>query len=266
MSGIDIEIGVLAQHRLWAFIEAHKTEVGGFGFARFDRQNDRIVWDETFLVPQLVSHGEVDIQNEGLVYAIEKANNAGRLDADDFVWVSWHSHHTMKAFWSSTDEKCIKTYGGAGMKSLLSFVGCHDHEYRMRLDFFGVEHDRLVIPQLTMDEQDLWPQIDDPLNVDIYHEIKENVEVKKYAPATQQSFGGAKPVTTTKLEQVGEKTEQALKRADEIKRVMEQFECTYKEAIEIVEWYEDQDDDDFVITAHDEQAAYGFDAMAWNAA
>lgn len=188
---MNIIIDERTERRLWAFIESVDTEIGGFGYGWRQPDQETIVWDSVFLVPQIVSGSEVSFDAESLAAAVETAAADDVLDKPEFVWVSWHSHHTMKAFWSGTDEKCIQTYGAAGIKSLVSFVGCHDHEYRLRYDGFGIEHDGLVIPQVTIDGMALESDAIDAVAA----EIEQFVSVRK-PPAIKRwprpSLPGAK--------------------------------------------------------------------------
>jgi len=194
MSAFDIYWTKNAQDRLWFFVQSIKQEIGGFGYAR--KISDReIVVDDVWLAPQWVTASEVDfVDGDGVAYAIEKASNDGRLDEADFVWVSWHSHNTMKTFWSGTDEKCIETYGESGVTRLLSIVGNHSMEYRQRLDFFGVDFEGFKLPQVTFDNLDLMDDLTDPA-FDCFaewaREVKNAIREK---PKVQ-----AEPATATKV-------------------------------------------------------------------
>lgn len=175
--------------RLWSYIEALDVEVGGFGYAFLD-DDESLGWTDVFLVPQTVSGSEVDFDADGLASAVEKAASDGVLGQEGFVWVSWHSHHSMKAFWSSTDERCIRTYGEAGIPALLSFVGNHQHEYKLRLDLFGVQHGGIAVPQVTIGDLRLEHHAEDRLASEIAAEIKANVTRRK--KVKQQSLPGAR--------------------------------------------------------------------------
>lgn len=239
-----------AQVKLWTIIESYKTEVGGFGGAYLDEQTNDLIWDDVFLIPQFVSHGEVDFDADSMVAAIDKFG--ARLDDPKFVPVSWHSHNSMKAFWSATDEKCIKTYGKAGMRNLISFVGNHSHEYKLRFDYFGVEHCGLVIPQITMDEQMLFLDPNDPVYSALFDEMEANVRNKpKPAPKAQSlqqantQFGtswdkGKYSNTASGTPEPGSQ----LERAFEIKGIMDELGVSHKDAVQIlddgwVNWLED---------------------------
>lgn len=171
-----------SDRRLWAFIRALKTEVGGMGYANLE--NNELHWSRTFLVPQEVSAAEVDFEaTNGDLVAIEQALEDGVLDDPNFVWVSWHSHHTMDAYWSSTDDKRIAAMHKVGVKRLLSFVGCHDGNYKLRLDVFDVQaHDvdigQVTINGLTLDREKV--EVDD-FTKSIHAELKDNVKKQSYS-------------------------------------------------------------------------------------
>lgn len=159
--------------RLWAIIRSVKTEIGGWGYA-FQQPDGSFDWSEVFLVPQVVSASEVDFEStDGDVVAIEKAIADGVLEDPRFCWVSWHSHHTMKAFWSSTDDKRIAAMHKAGVKKLLSFVGCHDGEYKMRLDVFDVEAHGITIGQVTINDVKLFTDADEAILAEVKANLRE---------------------------------------------------------------------------------------------
>jgi hypothetical protein len=192
---MNIYITQEARERLWAFVEAVNIEIGGFGYAFIDKDGD-ITWTDTFLVPQYSSSSEVDFEGtDGDAVAIEYAAKDGHLGADDFVWVSWHSHHTMKPFWSQTDEKRITGLGKTGIRHLLSFVGCHDHSYRLRLEMFGIEHHGIKMSTVTSDDLKFVADPRDALLKEINAEIKENL-LKR--PASTYTTKGKKQTDYTK--------------------------------------------------------------------
>jgi hypothetical protein len=194
---IDVYIPSHTTVRLWTMIEQVSTEVGGFGYAFWDEKTQSLIWDDVFLVPQFVSHSEVAFDGDGIAIAVERAIEDEVLQREDFVWVSWHSHHSMKAFWSITDESCIETYAKSGVTKLLSFVGCHDHDYRMRLDCFNVKHAGITLPTVTLDELKLVPDPADKVIDDVLDEIQQNVKKRpvqavKAWTSKNKSLPGAK--------------------------------------------------------------------------
>ncbi|HEV3071865.1 MAG TPA: hypothetical protein VGY76_10630 [Solirubrobacteraceae bacterium] len=165
------------ERRLWALIRAVQTEIGGWGYARLDGGD--LIWEKVFLVPQEVSHSEVDFEGTGGdVAAVERAISDGVLDDPAFVWVSWHSHHSMKPFWSKTDNARIAAMAETGITRLLSFVGCHDGNHSLRLDVFNVQAHDINLGQVLFEDLEL-VSADAEFTESIGHEIAANVrEVK----------------------------------------------------------------------------------------
>lgn len=175
---MNVIIDAIAERRLWAFIRSLKTEVGGMGYATLD--GDNVLWRETFLIPQEVSSSEVDFEaTNGDSVAIERATADGVLDDPSFIWVSWHSHHTMDAFWSGTDDKRINAIGKMGVKRLVSFVGAHDGTYKLRADIFDVQAHDVNLGQVTISDLTLGRASDDFTQA-ISDEIDANVKTRKY--------------------------------------------------------------------------------------
>ena len=185
--------------RLWHFVHAVKTEVGGFGYGTII-DNDTIIVDTVFPVAQYASAGEVDfIEGGGVAEAIEFCAMDGRLGQKDFIWFSWHSHNTMSAFWSGTDESCITQYADQGIKNLLSFVGNHKSEYKLRLDCFDVESQGLLIPHVWMHDLDLehdpmdaafdTPDEEHPWTTEVKDAIREKPKVTYHQNYGSKNYG-----------------------------------------------------------------------------
>lgn len=189
---IEVNITQDTEQRLWALIRAVKTEIGGWGYA-FQQDDGCFDWTEVFLVPQIATSSEVDFETtDGDVVAIEKAVSDGVIGMEGFCWVSWHSHHTMKAFWSSTDDKRIAAMHKAGVKKLLSFVGCHDTEYKMRLDVFDVEAHGISIRQVTLDDVKLVGEVSE-VDATIAAEVKANLRERPKQAWQQHQKAAVKP-------------------------------------------------------------------------
>jgi len=198
---MEVLIDSHTERRLWALIRAVSTEIGGWGYARL--KGSDLIWEQVFLVPQEVSHSEVDFEaTGGDVAAIERAVNDGVLEDPAFVWVSWHSHHSMKPFWSKTDEARIAALAKAGITRLLSFVGCHDGDYRLRLDVFDVQAHDVNLGQVSVNELELISDADDEFGESINREIAANVKEVK-----TQLWGGTSHIST---KSAGEEDERML--------------------------------------------------------
>jgi hypothetical protein len=235
--------------KLWSYIEALDTEVGGWGYAKLDRDN--LIWNDVFLVPQYASKSEVDFESVGGdEAALERAIADGVLGTDGFVWVSWHSHHTMKPFWSNTDDKRIVGLGSTGINHVLSFVGCHDHTYRLRLDLFGVEHHGITVPQVTMDDLRLTADPQDALIGGVLEEIETNVLKRPVVKHGTQ---------LAPVKKIGENDPGAqLERALTIRALMEAG-LDRSEA----EKYADEAGDEWFVGPAGLVSGDGFDQMAW---
>jgi len=172
---MDVLIAQNTERRLWALIRAVDTEIGGWGYARLAGSD--LTWDQVFLVPQEVSHSEVDFEaTGGDVAAIKRAVNDGALEDPAFVWVSWHSHHSMKPYWSETDNARIAAMAKTGITRLLSFVGCHDGAYRLRLDVFDVQAHGVSLGQVSLNGLKLISDAHDEFTASISREIAANVK------------------------------------------------------------------------------------------
>lgn len=243
---MDVFINAQVKFKLWSIIDSLKKEVGGFGYARIDGED--IVWENVFLVQQESSKSSVDFTGGGIGEAVERAANDGVMAKPGFVWLSWHSHHSMGAFWSSTDEACIKTYGEAGIPMLLSFVGNHKHEYKCRLDMFNVDHHGVNVGQVTMDGLDIYEDLTDPVFRSLQDEIKDKVK----DPATKV---WTKP-DTKKKDGPGDKLDEAFA----VKELMS-VGMSWKEASDLVAaegtaWF---------VGPNGLVEGDGFDTMAWGA-
>lgn len=247
---MDVFISAAVKFKLWTIIDSLKTEVGGFGYAYLEGED--VVWEDVFLVQQEATGSAVDFTGGGIGEAIERAVKDGAMEKPGFVWASWHSHNSMKAFWSATDEDCIKTYGEAGIPMLLSFVGNHKHEYRCRLDMFNVSHFGVNVDQVTMDELSMYEDLTDPVLRSLHDEIKAKVK-----DPPKKDWSKKKP-ETKKDDTPGDKLDSAFA----VKGLMEAG-LTYHEAKSLVEaegteWFIGPDG-----LVELDGNCEGFDSMAW---
>ncbi len=170
--------------RLWAYIEAVDTEIGGFGYAELQEDGD-FIWHHIFLVPQEVSAGGVDFLDNGIPFAIEKAAADGCFDNPNFVWVKWHSHGKLSSYWSSTDDDANKRMRATGVPYMLDFVGNHKHEWKARLELY---HMPLHIPQITLNDVK-FERLRNPATADVQSEIAEHVVEMKATGFTGSGYG-----------------------------------------------------------------------------
>lgn len=227
----DVYIESAAWCKLWAYITTVNTEIGGMGYAF--QEGNCLVWKDTFLCPQVATSGEVDFDTfGGDEYAINKASEDGFLACENGVWVSWHSHNSMSAFWSTKDDTRIEKLRLAGIKYLLSFVGNHKFEYKLRLDYFDVNHHGLVIPQITdnvdkllLDPQDpLFTMVGEDIQANLREKPKPNPQKGSSKSSSGQTSGGSASSNVKQLP--GGKVEKAMA----IKKIMDDLDLVYEDA------------------------------------
>ena len=105
-----------------------KSEISGMLIAEQDEDGD---WDihSPVILKQTVSGGNTSLDKEELAKYYAKMGKKYNKAKIKFVW--WHSHHTMKAFWSGTDDKAIEEYSN-GDWSLALVVNLKE-EYKFRV-------------------------------------------------------------------------------------------------------------------------------------
>jgi len=105
-----------------------KSEISGMLIAEKDEDGD---WDihSPVILKQTVSGGNTSLDKEELAKYYAKMGKKYNKATIKFVW--WHSHHTMKAFWSGTDDKAIEEYSN-GDWSLALVVNLKE-EYKFRV-------------------------------------------------------------------------------------------------------------------------------------
>ena len=87
--------------------ETHKSEIGGMSVMVKDKEGE---WElqNPVILEQEISSGNTILDKDALaVYYTKQAKKMGKKEFR-FCW--WHSHHTMAAFWSSTDLTAIDEY------------------------------------------------------------------------------------------------------------------------------------------------------------
>ena len=107
-----------------------KAEIGGQMIVEKDKDGDYILKDPE-IIKQEVSGGECDLDATELAFYYSR--NAKKYgDNVRFCW--WHSHHTMKAFWSGTDDNTILSNKAKDWS--VSLVVNLKKEYKLRIQFF----------------------------------------------------------------------------------------------------------------------------------
>ena len=102
------------------------AEIGGQLIVEEDKDGDFILKNPVIL-KQEVSGGECTLDAEALTNYYSSHGSKIR-----HCW--WHSHHTMAAFWSGTDDKCILDNPANDFS--VSLVINLKREYKLRIQFF----------------------------------------------------------------------------------------------------------------------------------
>ena len=110
----------------------HKSEIGGMSVMVKDKDGD---WElqQPVILKQQISSGNTVIDKDALAeYYVKQAKKMGKREFR-FCW--WHSHHTMKAFWSGTDLTAIEEYsdGDFSFALVVNLKG----EYKFRVSVWN---------------------------------------------------------------------------------------------------------------------------------
>ena len=105
-----------------------KAEIGGMAIVH--RKEDSFLVEEPVILKQIVSGGNCVLDKDALAeYYVKTAME--HKDKKDLSFLWWHSHHTMGAFWSSTDLSAIEEM--AAGKYSFSLVVNLKQEYKFRV-------------------------------------------------------------------------------------------------------------------------------------
>ena len=137
----------------------HKSEIGGQLVVLEDKDGDYILEDPVIL-KQEISMGNCELDGEQL--AIHYSKMIGKYgNKVRHCW--WHSHHTMGAFWSGTDDATI--IGHPANDWTVSLVVNLKREYKLRIQFFEpFLHEENVELNMMVTENELNPSIDKEVN------------------------------------------------------------------------------------------------------
>ena len=127
-----------------------KSEIGGQLVVLEDKDGDYILEDPVILKQEIsTANCELDGQELAIHYSkmIGKHGNNVR-----HCW--WHSHHTMGAFWSGTDDATILSHPANDWT--LSLVVNLKREYKLRIQFFSpFMHEENVELNFLQEEHDI---------------------------------------------------------------------------------------------------------------
>tara|TARA_R100000781_G_scaffold109551_1_gene74539 strand:- start:3535 stop:4395 length:861 start_codon:yes stop_codon:yes gene_type:complete len=117
----------------------HKSEIGGMSVMVKDKDDN---WElqAPVILEQEISSGNTILDKDAL--AIYYTKQAKKMGKKEFRFCWWHSHHTMAAFWSSTDLTAIDEYsdGDFSFALVINLKG----EYKFRTSIwkpFAVHQD-----------------------------------------------------------------------------------------------------------------------------
>ena len=111
--------------------DTEESEIGGMLVAIKDKDNDWELKDPVIL-KQIISASNCVLDKDALALYYTKAGTKYKKNEFRFVW--WHSHHTMKAFWSATDLKAIEEYNDGDFS--FSLVVNLRQEYKFRVSLW----------------------------------------------------------------------------------------------------------------------------------
>ena len=134
---ITIQVDATAIQKLWLWTDLAQGEVSALGIVdeikdKDTRKVEILRVTDFHLVNQICNDVETELDPEAIGQLMQEVDDPARLRC----WA--HSHGTMGAFWSGTDDETIS--GLANGEWLLSLVVNKKREVMMRLDQFHPVH------------------------------------------------------------------------------------------------------------------------------
>lgn len=171
-----------------------KAEIGGQMVVVEDEDGDFIIKDPVIL-KQEVSGGNCEMEAEALALHYSKMVSE-HGDKVRHCW--WHSHHTMAAFWSGTDNATIMA--SKSHDFTVSLVVNLKQEYKLRIQFFyPFEHEENVTLNFLEDIDEVR---DDKLDAEVKELCsKTTVAVTTYNKNTRTYVNGNQSTLWTKQDQ-----------------------------------------------------------------
>ena len=122
--------------QLWAWVDlAAPKEVSGFGVVHVDTKDSALLRVTELCLPKQVSSaGDTTIEGAACSAEQYRLIQEGRDNDAERMLLWWHSHGSMKPFWSGQDESAIRAIEGDPY--LISLVVNSDREYECRLDIW----------------------------------------------------------------------------------------------------------------------------------
>ena len=232
----QLQITTHAQQKLRAYIDNCETEISGFG--KIEIVTGGFLITDVKIFKQVVSSAHTDIDSDALGAFLYDITKAGDEVEKWTLW--WHSHASMKAFFSVTDDDTIK--GSSEMPYLVSLVGNHDGEWEARYDTYKPVHATSELEVVLLSE------FNKEITQSCVKEIKELVsETFLYqSPYQSKSYEGYQDVKESQIYlPYNDKRKRPNKRQRELIQKAEEGEymLTEQEKLEIQPFYDTLDND-----------------------
>jgi proteasome lid subunit RPN8/RPN11 len=164
-----------AMQRLALYIHGCPDEISGLG--RVERLGEDFLITEVFLFKQRATGASTELSEKDIAEWLTDLVRQGKDPSKIKLW--WHSHASMGAYWSSTDEETVFRFSATDW--MISLVGNKRGEYCVRLDIY--KPIRLTLDGLPLEVY--WLE-DKELKAEVEKEIKE--KVKRGFPLFSRSF------------------------------------------------------------------------------
>jgi len=129
-TGLTVLVAPAAEQRLRHWIGLARGEVSGLGTVI--PHDDGLLVEDVFLLEQTCTGSHTELDDEAVAQLLVDLDGQGIDIGTVRLW--WHSHGTMPAFWSNTDESCIE--GLANDSYLVSLVSNKRAQDLVRVDLF----------------------------------------------------------------------------------------------------------------------------------
>lgn len=140
------------------FARYFDKEIGGWIGGSYDPETREIILDDLMIPNQEVSTAEVDMDASGIIPMIKEVG----IKRTSRILGHFHSHHSMGAFFSGTDETNMETIMEPDTRNLFVFIvtGEKGAKHKIRISitvgefeigFDGVDYEVVNEPELTED-------------------------------------------------------------------------------------------------------------------
>jgi hypothetical protein len=151
---MKVQLTAYASEKMRHYVDNCKGEVSGMGKVEID--GDTFIITDCTIFEQIVSGAHTNIETEALAKFQVEMIKAGEDLGKWTLW--WHSHASMKVFWSGTDKATIDN--STEFQYMLSLVTNHDRDILARVDTYSPI-------RMTQD------------NLDVYIQENEDEELKE---------------------------------------------------------------------------------------